>query len=125
MVILVLGFGIFVIGGLKFAEKMIMGGENYYVQITTDGEKEEAKGDRNEVTIQYQYTLPGYDKNGSEKTLIFNGQQPRPLRKGAYLKVTWNEHKGVTSYEEVKQKDIPKLAKEKLSKGIDENGKNR
>lgn len=113
---LVAGFFVFVIGGLRIADKMIMGGDSYYVQITNDGEKEADKDGRDEVTIKYKYTLSGYDKSGSEKTLKFYGQQPRPLRKGAYLKVTWNERKGVTSYEEVKQKDLPKLAKEKLIK---------
>ena len=114
---LVLGSVIFIFGGLKIADRMIMGGDSYYVKITTDGEKEEIKDNRNEITIQYKYTLPGYDEKGSEKILTFNGQKPRPLRKGAYLEITWNEKKGVTSYEEVKQNDIHKLAQEKLSKG--------
>ena len=58
-----------------------------------------------------------------EKTLEFRGQQPRPLRKGAYLKITWNKNKGVTSYEEVQKEDIPKTAQEKLSKRIEDKWK--
>ncbi|MCG4305425.1 YxeA family protein, partial [Enterococcus lactis] len=38
-------------------------------------------------------------------------------RKGAYLNITWNKKKGVTSYEEVEKKDVPKTALEKLIKG--------
>ncbi|OQO70341.1 amino acid ABC transporter ATP-binding protein [Enterococcus villorum] len=117
IVISSMGIGIFLIGGLRIAEKMIMGGDSYYVQITNDGEKDVTKDNHNEVVVHYKYTLPGYDDTGSEKILEFVGQQPRPLRKGAYLKVTWNKRKGVTSYEEVKQREIPKLAKEKLAKG--------
>lgn len=117
IVALVLGSVVFIYGGLKIADRIIMGGDSYYVKIMTDGEKEEIKDSRDEVTIQYKYTLPGYDEEGNKKILTFNGQKPRPLRKGAYLEVTWNENKGVTSYEEVKQSDIPKLAQEKLSKG--------
>lgn len=46
--------------------------------------------------------------------LDFNASKSRPLRREAFLKVTWNEKKGVTSYEEVQQKEVPKKAAEKL-----------
>jgi len=36
------------------------------------------------------------------------------LRKEAYLKITWNEKKGVTSYEEVQASDIPSKALDQL-----------
>ena len=36
---LVLGSVVFIFGGLKIADRMIMGGDSYYVKITTDGEK--------------------------------------------------------------------------------------
>ncbi len=63
--------------------------------------------DGGQEIISYRYELPGFNKEGKEKTMDFNGFQERPLRKGAYLKVTWNKNKGVTSYEEVQAKDIP------------------
>ncbi|MGX7173992.1 YxeA family protein [Enterococcus ratti] len=117
--IITLGLGVSfcIFGGLHFVKKMIMGGDSYYTQVTINGEKNEIKDVHDEIVTQYKYTLIGYDIKGNEKVLVFKGQQPRPLRKGAYVKITWNEKKGVTSYEEVRQKDIPKLAKEKLSKG--------
>lgn len=71
--------------------------------------------DKKQSTIDI--ILPGYTKEGKEKELDFNGQLTRPLRKGAYLKITWNKKKGVTSYEEVEKKDVPKTALEKLIKG--------
>lgn len=70
--------------------------------------------DKKQSTIDI---LPGYTKEGKEKELDFKGQLTRPLRKGAYLKITWNKNKGVTSYEEVEKKDVPKTALEKLIKG--------
>ena len=44
----------------------------------------------------------------------FNAFKDRPLRKNAYLKITWNKNKGVTSYEEVTKSELPNAAKEKL-----------
>ncbi len=110
-------FVVIVFAGLKVADHVVMGGDSYYVQITTNGEKEVSKDDKGQNYIEYKYHLPGYDKDGNKKELEFLGQQPRPLRKSAYLKITWNKSKGVTSYEEVQKEDIPKAAQEKLSKG--------
>ena len=118
-------FVIIAFAGMKVADYVVMGGDSYYVQITTNGEKEVSKSDNGQQYVGYKYSLPGYDADGSKKTLEFRGQQPRPLRKGAYLKITWNKNKGVTSYEEVQKEDIPKTAQEKLSKGQRINGKNR
>ena len=110
-------FIVVVLAGVKIADYVVMGGEEYYVQITTDGTKTVSKSDSGQETVNYRYILPGYTKEGKEKDLDFNGQLTRPLRKGAYLKITWNKNKGVTSYEEVEKKDVPKTALEKLIKG--------
>ena len=67
-------------------------------------QKQYPKQDSGQRNINYRYILPGYTKEGKEKELDFNGQLTRPLRKGAYLKITWNKKKGVTSYEEVEKK---------------------
>lgn len=122
---LLIGLGAFIIiavGGYRLADHLIMGGESYYVQITTDGEKQVDRADGGQEIISYRYELPGFNKEGKEKIMDFNGSQERPLRKDAFLKVTWNKNKGVTSYEEVQAKDIPSAAQEKLSKGTVNNG---
>lgn len=122
---LLIGLGAFIIiafVGYRLADHLIMGGESYYVQITTDGEKQVDHADGGQEIISYRYELPGFNKEGKEKTMDFNGFQERPLRKDAFLKVTWNKNKGVTSYEEVQAKDIPSAAQEKLSKGTVNNG---
>ncbi len=98
------------VAGLKIADMVVMGGDSYYVQVTTDGEKQtEQDGYTN-----YHYVLPGYDQNGEEKDMDFSAMKERPLRKEAFLRITWNKNKGVTSYEEVQGKDVPKKAQEKL-----------
>ncbi len=112
--LIVAGIGV---AGLKIADAVVLGGDDYYVQITTNGEKLVQKDSQNQEVITYQYTLPGFNKEGAEKELEFQGMQTRPLRKNAYLKVVWNKNKGVTGYEEVEKSAIPKAAQEKLTKG--------
>lgn len=105
-----------VVAGFKIADTVIMGGTDYYVQITTDGTKKTEEDNSGNTFVDYAYKLTGYDQDGNQKTLDFDGNKDRPLRKNAYLKLTWNEKKGVTSYEEVQAKDIPTDAKSKLDK---------
>lgn len=100
--------------GYQLAEHFIMGGDSYYVQITTDGEQIDVKSDNGDHFTDYQYELKSYDENGKEKEVTFNGNKERPLRKEAYLKLTWNAEKGVTGYEEVQKSEIPQKAQEKL-----------
>jgi uncharacterized protein (TIGR01655 family) len=104
--------------GLQVAQKVIMGGQSYYVQITTEGQRVNLESNQGKPIIEYKYDLPGYDKDAKEKELEFLAIKDRPLKKNAYLKITWNKHKGVTSYEEVQKNEIPKQALEQLeSKG--------
>ena len=93
-----------------------MGGEEYYVQITTDGTKTVSKSDSGQETVNYRYILPGYTKEGKEKELDFKGQLTRPLRKGAYLKSPGTKIK-VSLRMKKSKKDVPKTALEKLIKG--------
>ncbi|GAA2916461.1 YxeA family protein [Enterococcus pseudoavium] len=100
--------------GLQIVDKVVKGGDTYYLQITTDGERVDGKDSTGNPYVDYKYSLPGYDDEGHQKQLDFNAAKDRPLRKEAFLKVTWNKKKGVTSYEEVQPKQVPKKAAEKL-----------
>lgn len=106
---------VLVIGGFTLLQQYIMGGTPYYVQITTAGEKVEEKDDAGRTVITYRYELTGYDEQGTGKELTFDSFEPRPLKKEAYLKVIWNERKGVTSWEEVQKSEVPTKAMTKLS----------
>lgn len=101
-------------GGLKATEKIVQGGNDYYVRITDKGNKVKDKDDDGRTMISYDYKLAGFDRTGQEKEMKFTSYKDRPLIQGAYLKVTWNQKRGVTSYEQVKENDIPAKAKEKL-----------
>lgn len=100
-------------GGYKLIEAYFFSGEDYYVQVTTDGKKEVFSASGTSL-VDYQYSLTGYNDEGSAKKLSFSTVQEQPLRKMAYLKVTYNDKKGVTSYQEVKASALPEKAKEKL-----------
>jgi len=114
---LLLGVVLFVVlafGGLKITEKIVQGGDDYYVEVTNKGNKKEEKDGNGKVVLSYDYALEGFDKTGKEKEMKFTAYKNRPLIQGAYLKVTWNQKRGVTSYEQVKESDVPAKAKEKL-----------
>ncbi|HEF1898055.1 YxeA family protein [Bacillus cereus group sp. MYBK108-2] len=90
-----------------------MGKDEYYVQITTDGKEGVSKSmDGKVMGKEYEYTLPGFDKEGKEKELEFMAQ--KNLCKEAFLRVYHSEKKGVTAWEEVQEDELPKKAKEKL-----------
>lgn len=98
-------------GGFKVAQGALMGGTEYYVQITTDGTKIDGKYDSGETYVDYEYQLKGYDKNGNEQDVTFKANKDRPLRKNAYLAVTYNAKKEtVTTWTEVAEKDVPEKA---------------
>ena len=92
-----------------------IGKPQYYVQITVDGKEQGTIRISGEKITIYEYKLVGYNRKGKEKTLEFTAQ--KNLRKDAFLRVFYSEEKGVTSYQEVTEDDIPTKAKEKL--GLD------
>ncbi|MBC1974280.1 YxeA family protein [Listeria booriae] len=108
---------IVIIGGAMLAIRFInfnrLGADTYYVKITQDPKITSGHASDGSAYNDYNYNLPGYNKDGKEKDMEFIAQ--KNLRKDAYLEVFWKEDKGVTSYEEVKKADIPKKAAEQLN----------
>ena len=105
---------VLVFGGLKLYEITYYGGVSYYTKVTTIGTKIAPQDDAGNVYIDYRYDQPGYDDQGQAQSLVFNANKARPLRIGAYLKVTYNPKKGVTSWQSVRKADVPKPAIQKL-----------
>lgn len=101
-------------GGYKLVQLVYFNDENYYVQVTTDGKKE-TFSESGAALVGYHYSLTGYSDKGMAKKLSFSTVEEHPLRKLAYLKINYNDKKGVTSYQEIKAKDLPSKAKEKLA----------
>ncbi len=90
------------------------GGTTYYTKITNAGQQAtDHDQDGNKYTI-YAYDLPGYDEKGSLQQLKFNANQDRPLKMNAYLKVIYNDKKGVTDWQRVPRAEVPKAALAKL-----------
>ncbi|MBO0481974.1 YxeA family protein [Candidatus Enterococcus courvalinii] len=102
------------IGGSMFAYNYFYGGETYYTEITTNGEKHTELSDNGESYTTYTYKQNAYNKNGEAKRVTLNEARERPLKLNAYLKLKVNPRKGVMSWEEVKETDIPKEALEKM-----------
>jgi len=97
-----------VIGGGFAFYKVTYGGVSYYVQIKEDGkEKEIALVNGNSVK-RYDYSIEAFDSKGQEKVIKFDTDHN--LRHEAYLKMTYNKTKGVTSWEEVEQAKVPEKA---------------
>lgn len=106
-----------VLGGFFYYSKTYLSGDEYYVKITTDGQKIEEKYDDGTSGENYVYDLTGFDESGKSKELEFKGNMERPLRRNAYLKVSYSESKGnVTQWEEVAEKDVPADAISHLGK---------
>lgn len=101
-------------GGIKLYTITNYGGTAYYTRITTNGTKIIQRTDDGSKLTDYHYDQPGYDENGQARTLAFNGNKARPLRRGAYLKLTYNAKKGVTRWEAVSAVDVPAKALAKL-----------
>ena len=87
---------VLVFGGLKIFEITNYGGTTYYTKITNTGQRVTNRDDEGNKHTIYAYDLPGFDERGGLQQLKFNANRDRPLRKNAFLKVTYNDKKGVT-----------------------------
>lgn len=102
-----------IVGGVVLFQlyKSEYGGTAYYTQIVSEGKKTtEITEGKKEGMIDYEYTQLAFDENGNSKMVTFRGNKDVPLRMNAYLKLTVNEKRGVTAWEEVKQDEVPKKA---------------
>ncbi|KRL85577.1 YxeA family protein [Lacticaseibacillus pantheris] len=111
-----IAFLLVTVGGLKIYEEVNYGGPSYYTQVTTDGKRFVDKGDNGQEYVDYNYVLTGYDDKGTAQKLTFNGNKARPLHRNAYLKLTYNQKKGVTKWEAVAKSAVPAKALTKLNK---------
>lgn len=100
---------ILIIMGSGFAfYKATYGGTTYYVQIHEDGKEKKVALANGDFINRYDYNMKGFDSRGSGKILKFDADHN--LRHEAYLKMTYNKTKGVTSWEEVQKSKLPEKA---------------
>jgi uncharacterized protein (TIGR01655 family) len=90
------------------------GGEDYYTQITTSGQKGTSQSSSGEVMTLYTYHQKAYNKKGAEKVEKLSEYREKPLKMNAYLKLKVNKRKGVLSWVEVTEKEIPAAALKKI-----------
>lgn len=103
-------------GGAYYWYNTNYGVENYYTQITTNGTKDVDKDDDGNKYVTYNYKQAIYDAKGKKIITEFNSAMARPLKRNAYLKIGYNEHRHqVISWEKVAKKAVPKPALEKLN----------
>ena len=101
-------------GASWYGYSYYFGGRDYYTKITETGETSNSIGSNGESLTSYQYTQKAYDKEGSETTQEMNEYRKDPLRIGAYLKLKVNDRKGVLSWEEVTEQEVPAKALQKI-----------
>ena len=77
----------------------------YYTQIDNTKIQEVSGSD----DMKYEYTLTAYNKNGKEKEVKF--KTSRELREGAYLELEVMQIRGVISWREVQQDELPEDVK--------------
>ncbi|KEK21666.1 YxeA family protein [Bacillus gaemokensis] len=99
--------------------KQKLGKEKMYVHITENGKEYEVeKGDP--TWKRYEYKVIAYDEKGNTATIKFTAN--KNLKSNAFLRVyvfdeTNNEgYKGISLYEEVQEKEVPKKALEQMEK---------
>ncbi|WEV44841.1 YxeA family protein [Streptococcaceae bacterium ESL0687] len=107
---LVVVFALIFAGGYAWYQASY-GGQTYYVQVQGEGERKTDTDSQGKVYGSYEYTLEGKDKSGNSKSLTFENGQDKPMKQNAWLKVTYNKDKGVTSWTEVSLNDVPEKAK--------------
>ena len=103
------------LGGCFATYHYYYGGNDYYTVITNAGEHDTEISDNGVAEDVYRYTQYAYSSSGEVKRVKMNEHRSAPLREGAYLKLLVNPNKGVLSWEEVSEEDVPKAALEKLT----------
>ena len=81
----------------------------YYTQIDNTKIEEISTTD----DMRYQYTLMTYDKNGNEKEIQF--KTSRELREGSYLELEVMLARGVVSWKEVQEEELPEKVKVEMN----------
>lgn len=109
LLLLVVGAGV----ALTVVDWNRLGAESYYVKITEDGKEIEDRVSPTEAYTRYEYELEGYNEEGKAQTLEFTSH--KNLRHGAYIEIFYKGKKGVTSYEERPEAEVPAKAKEQLN----------
>ncbi|PEI98365.1 YxeA family protein [Bacillus pseudomycoides] len=99
--------------------KQKLGKDKMYVHITENGK--EYQVDKDDPTWKrYEYNVIAYDKDGNKTSIKFDAN--KNLKLNAFLRVyvfdkpNSEGYKGISTYEEVQQNEIPKKALKQMDK---------
>ncbi|PZL75350.1 hypothetical protein CI088_05125 [Enterococcus plantarum] len=101
--------------GVWFGYNYYFGGKDYYTRVGEPVEVSTGKFSNGEKYTEYDYEHTAFDEKGEKTVQKTYEVRAKPLRINAYLKLKINPRKGVLSWEEVPEKDVPKKALEKLN----------
>ncbi|EOH99145.1 hypothetical protein UAY_01922 [Enterococcus moraviensis ATCC BAA-383] len=102
--------------GVWFGYDYYYGGKDYYTRVGAPDEVKAGKFSNGEKYTEYIYTQNAFNSKGEKTVQKTHEIRDAPLRINAYLKLKVNPRKGVLSWEEVSEKDIPKQALAKMDK---------
>ncbi|MHC5230026.1 YxeA family protein [Enterococcus sp. LJL99] len=98
-----------------FGYNYYFGGKAYYTKIETVGEESTDIADNGEQHKQFTYSQIAFDADGNKTEQKLYEYRDSPLRMNAYLKLKVNARKGVLSWEEVAEKEVPEKALDKIN----------
>lgn len=110
--ILIIALAILILLGLGGIYQYRYSPHYYYVKVTNNGQREDGQGDDGTKFVSYRYQLQGADQDGQTKQLNFTSvkEDNTPLKRNAYLKISYTRAKAENGYEAVPQKDVPQKA---------------
>lgn len=94
-------------GGVWYGYNYYYGGKDYYTKIVTTGEMSTDVLDTGEKVTQYSYNQTAFNVDGEKTVQKMREYRDTPLKMNAYIKLKVNSKKGVLSWEEVLEKEVP------------------
>ncbi|OJG91653.1 hypothetical protein RV15_GL000537 [Enterococcus silesiacus] len=114
LLLLILPF-VLLTAGILFGYNYYFGGKDFYTRVGEPTEIKTGIFSNGEKYTEYDYKQAVFNKKGEKDIQILREIRANPLRINAYLKLKINPRKGVLSWEEIPEKEIPKKALEQLT----------
>ncbi|MGX7245715.1 YxeA family protein [Enterococcus quebecensis] len=101
--------------GIWFGYDYYYGGKTYYTRVNTPDGTKTGKFSNGEKYTEYDYTQTAFNSKGEKNVQTLREIRDKPLRINAYLKLKVNPRKGVLSWEEIPEENVPKKALDQLT----------
>ncbi|WP_179194813.1 YxeA family protein [Bacillus sp. EAC] len=98
--------------------KQTIGTKEMYVHITEHGQKKTIKDEKGDSFNRYYYQIKAYDENGKQEIVTFSAAKNLKLDSFLRVYVAKGKYKDgtkpISTYEEVKELEVPKKARVKI-----------